>query len=179
MAFIAIKFVAKSFGSYFTVSNNQQVEAPTSETEYNLADYDPFVDLAGGLSQRIYGRSDAKVNAYQFAYQRNNFEIYLSCKIRSPRDQIKRLQNGGVTSDDDVSITGSPNIRRRLGSYSGIIADQQSAKEETYSPGSSSLQFLSNAYRPLLLVFLLFWHVGRRHAKRNPAPTTQSYTLRR
>ncbi|OAD58367.1 FH2 domain-containing protein 1 [Eufriesea mexicana] len=88
------------------LTNNQQVEAPTSESECNLITYDPF-DLASGLPQRNYGRSDVK---------------------------IKRLQNGGVTSDEDVSITGSPNIRRRLGSCSGGIVDQQSTKEETYSP---------------------------------------------
>lgn len=49
---------------------------------------------------------------------------------------MKRLQNGIVTSDEDVSITGSPNIRRRLGSCSGGIVDQQSTKEEIYSPGT-------------------------------------------
>ncbi|KAF3420633.1 hypothetical protein E2986_02387 [Frieseomelitta varia] len=87
-------------------SNNQQFEAPISESEYNLIGYDPF-DFASGLPQRNYSRADAK---------------------------IKRLQNGGVTSDEDVSITGSPSIRRRLGSCSGGIADQQSTKEETYSP---------------------------------------------
>ncbi|XP_043582557.1 uncharacterized protein LOC122567722 isoform X2 [Bombus pyrosoma] len=87
-------------------NNQQQIEAPTSESECNLIGYDPF-DLASGLPQRNYGRPDVK---------------------------IKRLQNGAVTSDEDVSITGSPNIRRRLGSCSGGIVDQQSTKEETYSP---------------------------------------------
>jgi len=48
--------------------------------------------------------------------------------------QMKRLQNGGVTSDEDVSVVGSPSIRRRLGSCSGG-PDQQSTKEDTYSPG--------------------------------------------
>lgn len=48
--------------------------------------------------------------------------------------QMRRLQNGGVTSDEDVSIVGSPSIRRRLGSCSGG-PDQQSTKEDTYSPG--------------------------------------------
>jgi len=47
---------------------------------------------------------------------------------------MKRLQNGGVTSDEDVSVVGSPSIRRRLGSCSGG-PDQQSTKEDTYSPG--------------------------------------------
>nr|XP_003707392.2 PREDICTED: uncharacterized protein LOC100883788 [Megachile rotundata]XP_012150017.1 PREDICTED: uncharacterized protein LOC100883788 [Megachile rotundata]XP_012150018.1 PREDICTED: uncharacterized protein LOC100883788 [Megachile rotundata] len=84
-----------------------QAEAPTSESECNLADYDP-IDFNASLLSRNYSRShEAK---------------------------IKRLQNGGVTSDDDVSITGSPNIRRRLGSCSGGTIDHQSAKEEIYSP---------------------------------------------
>ncbi|CAK9809134.1 FH2 domain-containing protein 1 [Anthophora plagiata] len=90
-----------------TNASSQQTETPTSESECNLIDYDPF-DLGVNLSQRNYGRSDAA--------------------------KIKRLQNGAVTSDEDVSITGSPNIRRRLGSCSGGIVDQQSTKEETYSP---------------------------------------------
>lgn len=47
---------------------------------------------------------------------------------------MKRLQNGGVTSDEDVSVAGSSSIRRRLGSCSGG-PDQQSTKEDTYSPG--------------------------------------------
>jgi len=47
---------------------------------------------------------------------------------------MKRLQNSGVTSDEDVSVVGSPSIRRRLGSCSGG-PDQQSTKEDTYSPG--------------------------------------------
>jgi len=49
------------------------------------------------------------------------------------------LQNGGVTSDEDVSIIGSPSIRRRLGSCSGGPGDQQSTKEDTYSPGIMQL----------------------------------------
>lgn len=46
-------------------SNNQQIEAPISESEYNLIGYDPF-DLASGLPQRNYSRADAKV--YALAY---------------------------------------------------------------------------------------------------------------
>ncbi|XP_076166401.1 FH2 domain-containing protein formin 3 [Ptiloglossa arizonensis] len=83
-----------------------QAETPASESECNLIDYGLF-DLHTGLPQRNYSRNDAK---------------------------IKRLQNGGVTSDEDVSIAGSPSIRRRLGSCSGGTGDQQSTKEETYSP---------------------------------------------
>ncbi|XP_076666241.1 FH2 domain-containing protein formin 3 isoform X2 [Andrena cerasifolii] len=85
-----------------------QAETPASESECNLMDYGLF-DLHTGLPQRNYSRNDAKV---------------------------KRLQNGGVTSDEDVSITGSPSIRRRLGSCSGGTGtgDQQSTKDETYSP---------------------------------------------
>lgn len=48
---------------------------------------------------------------------------------------MKRLQSTGMTSDEDISNAGSPNIRRRLGSCSGG-PDQLSAKEETYSPGT-------------------------------------------
>ncbi|XP_014467206.1 PREDICTED: uncharacterized protein LOC106740555 [Dinoponera quadriceps] len=84
---------------------NNQAETPGSESECNLMDYGLF-DLHTGLPQRTYGRSEAK---------------------------MKRLQNGGVTSDEDVSVTGSPSIRRRLGSCSGG-PDQQSTKEDTYSP---------------------------------------------
>ncbi|XP_023248408.1 FH2 domain-containing protein 1 [Copidosoma floridanum] len=47
--------------------------------------------------------------------------------------KIKRLQNGMVTSDEDISTIGSPSIRRRLGSCSGG-PDQLSTKEDTYSP---------------------------------------------
>ncbi|KZC06411.1 FH2 domain-containing protein 1, partial [Dufourea novaeangliae] len=83
-----------------------QAETLASESESNLLDYGLF-DLHTGLPQRNYNRNDAK---------------------------MKRLQNGGVTSDDDVSITGSPSIRRRLASCSGGTIDQQSTKEETYSP---------------------------------------------
>nr|XP_031825302.1 uncharacterized protein LOC116423815 [Nomia melanderi] len=84
-----------------------QMETPASESESNLLDYGLF-DLHTGLPQRNYNRNDAK---------------------------MKRLQNGGVTSDEDVSIAGSPSIRRRLGSCSGGTVDQQSTKEDsTYSP---------------------------------------------
>ncbi|XP_043504299.1 uncharacterized protein LOC122525518 [Polistes fuscatus] len=84
---------------------SNQAETPGSESECNLMDYG-LLDLHTGLPQRSYSRSEAK---------------------------MKRLQNGVVTSDDDVSITGSPNIRRRLGSCSGG-PEQQSTKEDTYSP---------------------------------------------
>lgn len=40
------------------------------------------------------------------------------------------------TSEEDISTTGSPSIRRRLGSCSGG-PDQLSTKEDTYSPGNS------------------------------------------
>ncbi|XP_011152521.2 uncharacterized protein LOC105191081 [Harpegnathos saltator] len=84
---------------------NNQAETPGSESECNLMDYGLF-DLHTGLPQRTYSRGEAK---------------------------MKRLQNGGVTSDEDVSVTGSPSIRRRLGSCSGG-PDHQSTKEDTYSP---------------------------------------------
>ncbi|XP_076235576.1 FH2 domain-containing protein formin 3 isoform X2 [Calliopsis andreniformis] len=86
---------------------NNQVETPASESECNLLDYN-LLDLHTGFSQRNYSRNDAK--------------------------HLKRLQNGAVTSDEDVSITGSPSIRRRLGSCSGGTVDQHFTKEETYSP---------------------------------------------
>ncbi|KAL0113000.1 hypothetical protein PUN28_012320 [Cardiocondyla obscurior] len=82
---------------------SSQAETPGSESESNLMDYGLF-DLQG-LPQRNYNRGEAK---------------------------IRRLQNGG-TSDEDVSIIGSPSIRRRLGSCSGG-PDQQPTKEDTYSP---------------------------------------------
>ncbi|XP_071572606.1 uncharacterized protein Form3 isoform X2 [Temnothorax nylanderi] len=84
---------------------SSQAETPGSESESNLMDYG-FFDLHTGLPQRNYSRGEAK---------------------------IRRLQNGGVTSDEDVSVIGSPSIRRRLGSCSGG-PDQQSTKEDTYSP---------------------------------------------
>ncbi|XP_012230972.2 uncharacterized protein form3 [Linepithema humile] len=84
---------------------SNQTETPGSESESNLMDYGLF-DLHTGLPQRNYSRGEAK---------------------------IRRLQNGGVTSDEDVSIIGSPSIRRRLGSCSGG-PDQLSTKEDTYSP---------------------------------------------
>ncbi|GAB1862380.1 FH2 domain-containing protein 1 [Camponotus japonicus] len=84
---------------------SNQAETPGSESESNLMDYGLF-DLHTGLPQRSYSRGEAK---------------------------MRRLQSGGVTSDEDVSIVGSPNIRRRLGSCSGG-PDQQSTKEDTYSP---------------------------------------------
>ncbi|XP_076657126.1 FH2 domain-containing protein formin 3 [Halictus rubicundus] len=85
-----------------------QAETPASESESNTLDYDALFDLHTGLPQRNYNRNDAK---------------------------MKRLQNGGMTSDEDVSIAGSPSIRRRLGSCSGGAIDQQSTKEDsTYSP---------------------------------------------
>ena len=82
---------------------SNQAETPGSESECNLMDYG-LLDIHNSFKQ--YNRSDAK---------------------------IKRFQNGGVTSDEDISITGSPSIRRRLGSCSGG-PDQQFTKEETYSP---------------------------------------------
>ncbi|XP_043277907.1 uncharacterized protein form3 [Venturia canescens] len=82
-----------------------QAETPGSESECNLMDYG-LLDVHNSFAHKPYSRSDAK---------------------------IKRLQNGGVTSDEDISITGSPSIRRRLGSCSGG-PDQQFTKEETYSP---------------------------------------------
>ncbi|KAL6253627.1 hypothetical protein P5V15_015933 [Pogonomyrmex californicus] len=84
---------------------SNQAETPGSESESNLMDYGLF-DLHTGLPQRNYSRGEAK---------------------------IRRLQGGGVTSDEDVSVIGSPSIRRRLGSCSGG-PDQQSTKEDTYSP---------------------------------------------
>ncbi|XP_011172206.2 uncharacterized protein LOC105204716 [Solenopsis invicta] len=84
---------------------SNQAETPGSESESNLMDYGLF-ELHPGLSQRSYSRGEAK---------------------------IRRLQNSGVTSDEDVSVIGSPSIRRRLGSCSGG-PDQQSTKEDTYSP---------------------------------------------
>ncbi|KMQ96916.1 fh2 domain-containing protein 1 [Lasius niger] len=87
---------------------SNQAETPGSESESNLMDYGLF-DLHTGLPQRNYSRGEVK---------------------------MRRLQNGGVTSDEDVSIIGSPSIRRRLGSCSGG-PDQQSTKEDTYSPDRS------------------------------------------
>ncbi|KAK0178259.1 hypothetical protein PV328_002226 [Microctonus aethiopoides] len=84
---------------------SNQAETPGSESECNLMDFGLF-DNQSGFSRQGYGRSEAK---------------------------IKRIQNGGVTSDEDISITGSPSIRRRLGSCSGG-PEQQPTKEDTYSP---------------------------------------------
>lgn len=53
-------------------------------------------------------------------------------------NQVRRLQNGGVTSEEDVSLSGAQGIRCRVGSYSGG-PDQHMNKEDTYSPGESSL----------------------------------------
>ncbi|XP_051166686.1 uncharacterized protein LOC127284982 isoform X2 [Leptopilina boulardi] len=61
------------------------------------------------------------------------FDIAMPQKYSRSDPKIKRLQNGVVTSDEDISTTGSPNIRRRLGSCSGG-PDQLSTKEDTYSP---------------------------------------------
>ncbi|XP_034943897.1 FH2 domain-containing protein 1 [Chelonus insularis] len=83
---------------------NNQAEVPGSESESNLMDYG-LLDIQS-FARQSYNRSEAK---------------------------LKRLQNGGVTSDEDISITGSPSIRRRLGSCSGG-PDQQVTKEDTYSP---------------------------------------------
>lgn len=51
-------------------NNQQQIEAPTSESECNLIGYDPF-DLASGLPQRNYGRSDVKVYVSQLLLRIN------------------------------------------------------------------------------------------------------------
>ncbi|XP_074112850.1 FH2 domain-containing protein formin 3 isoform X1 [Cotesia typhae] len=84
---------------------NNPADIPGSESESNLMDYG-LLDIQS-FARQSYNRSEAK---------------------------IKRLQqNGGVTSDEDISITGSPSIRRRLGSCSGG-PDQQITKEDTYSP---------------------------------------------
>lgn len=53
-------FLFKANNIFFTVTNNQQIEAPISESECNLINYDPF-DFATGLPQRNYSRSDIKV----------------------------------------------------------------------------------------------------------------------
>ncbi|XP_018378457.1 PREDICTED: uncharacterized protein LOC108771055 isoform X2 [Trachymyrmex cornetzi] len=86
---------------------NNQAEMPVSESESNLMDHGLF-DLHTGLPQRNYSRSEAKMR-----------------------------RNCGITavdvSDEDVSVIGSPNIRRRLGSCPGG-SDHQSIKEDTYSP---------------------------------------------
>ncbi|KAG5307322.1 FHDC1 protein, partial [Acromyrmex insinuator] len=86
---------------------NNQAEMPVSESESNLMDHGLF-DLHTGLPQRNYSRSEAKM-------RRN-------CGI-----------TGIDVSDEDVSVIGSPNIRRRLGSCPGG-SDHQSIKEDTYSP---------------------------------------------
>ncbi|XP_018349865.1 PREDICTED: uncharacterized protein LOC108753036 isoform X3 [Trachymyrmex septentrionalis] len=86
---------------------NNQAEMPVSESESNLMDHGLF-DLHTGLPQRNYSRSEAKM-------RRN-------CGIMAVD-----------VSDEDVSVIGSPNIRRRLGSCPGG-SDHQSIKEDTYSP---------------------------------------------
>ena len=140
LAVARIRFISRFYPNVTVTSNNQQFEAPITESEYNLIGYDPF-DFASGLPQRNYSRADAKVhiNVSHTTYpqrKHRNDNIQSLSRLRFSL-KIKRLQNGGVTSDEDVSITGSPSIRRRLGSCSGGIADQQSAKDETYSPGNS------------------------------------------
>jgi len=53
--------------------------------------------------------------------------------------QTRKLQNGGMTSEEDMSsITGSPLVaRRRMGSFSGPTGEQAATngREEGYSPG--------------------------------------------
>jgi len=53
--------------------------------------------------------------------------------------QARKLQNGGMTSEEDMSsITGSPSVaRRRMGSFSGPTGDQavSGGRDEGYSPG--------------------------------------------
>ncbi|XP_058792398.1 uncharacterized protein LOC131664929 isoform X3 [Phymastichus coffea] len=87
---------------------SSQAETPNSETDSYFMDYSSLengTNGTNGMPQKSYGR-DAKV---------------------------KRLQNGMGTSEEDVSVTGSPSLRRRLGSCSGG-PDQLSTKEDTYSP---------------------------------------------
>lgn len=85
---------------------SNHVDLPGSESDNNLMDYG-ILDLSSAFGQKQYGRSDAK---------------------------IKKLQSGGMTSDEDISTAGSPSIRRRLGSCSG-----GPDKDETYSPGEGSI----------------------------------------
>nr|CAD7397987.1 unnamed protein product [Timema cristinae] len=48
----------------------------------------------------------------------------------------RKFQNGGgMTSEEDISITSSPLVsRRRMGSFSGPTGDQTASKDEGYSP---------------------------------------------
>ncbi|GLH12264.1 Protein diaphanous [Gryllus bimaculatus] len=49
--------------------------------------------------------------------------------------KMRRMQNGSMTSEEDVSTTGSPLVtRRRMGSFSGPTGDQAPGKEDNCSP---------------------------------------------
>lgn len=67
----------------------------------------------------------------------------MECK--SKLNQVRRLQNGGVTSEEDVSLSGAQGIRCRVGSYSGG-PDQHMNKEDTYSPGNYKAKYSGNPY---------------------------------
>ncbi|XP_066999083.2 uncharacterized protein form3 [Anabrus simplex] len=51
--------------------------------------------------------------------------------------KMRKLQNGCMTSEEDISVTGSPLLtRRRMGSFSGPMGEQPVAggKDDNYSP---------------------------------------------
>ncbi|XP_031785571.1 cell division control protein 12 isoform X2 [Nasonia vitripennis] len=74
---------------------------------------------------------NSESDCYMMEY--SSLENGMPQKSYSRDAKIKRLQNGMGTSEEDISTTGSPSIRRRLGSCSGG-PDQFSTKEDTYSP---------------------------------------------
>ncbi|XP_015516525.2 uncharacterized protein LOC107221879 isoform X1 [Neodiprion lecontei] len=82
-----------------------QAETPGSESETNIID-SLLYDIHAGFPLKQINRGDVKV---------------------------RRLQNGGVTSEEDVSLSGAQGIRSRVGSCSGG-PDQNMGKEDTYSP---------------------------------------------
>lgn len=53
-----------------------------------------------------------------------------------PGKKGRKMTNSSGMSEDEVSLTGSPSLsRRRLGSFNGSSAQQNSGKEER-SPGT-------------------------------------------
>ncbi|XP_048516246.1 uncharacterized protein LOC105690620 [Athalia rosae] len=84
---------------------SNQAETPGSESETNIID-SLLYDIHAGFPLKQINRGDIK---------------------------MRRLQNGGVTSEEDVSLSGAQGIRCRVGSCSGG-PDQHMSKEDTYSP---------------------------------------------
>nr|CAD7572489.1 unnamed protein product [Timema californicum] len=108
-----------------------QLGPNSSESDSNLMD-SLLYDARSGLAQGKIIEKDYKVNNI-ISTVHAGVDQHAQSGLRL---QGRKFQNGGgMTSEEDISITSSPLVtRRRMGSFSGPTGDQAASKDEGYSP---------------------------------------------